>query len=383
MLAEFSFLRHPIEKVMRFGHYLVPGVGRIDAIFYDDSSKLLVAKSLTKDMEEYPYGKLMDINSVRTAIDKLRRKRSSFEWFTVEELPWNASSHENINRDMMHLLDSFILMIPVSSTEKENLNDIIFFYFNKNLSNLMMTSDITVSVQQKDLVAKAYKNAVLAMVAVVKEDREVWDDFAPSFKNNSQTIEKLRTELHQMRKMYQERLIASCRFYLANLSVQYGRNYEFTRDAINLIKTYEGDYFRLENAIKSGVRIANNLHLHDSNEVINIGESYLNFNTSKRIEDINDVHLQSDLEKPFNYLNNLEEICLRLQAASRPVTGKNVAEMMDPPVKPPSITMYLNSNQDKILRLFSFYAEKWKILRTGFKPTFNLIENARNRPHRM
>lgn len=368
---------------MRFGRQLVPGIERIDAFFYDENSKGLVARSLTGEMQEQPFGRLMDIKAIKPDVEKLRRKRSNFEWFTFKELPWSGSKYENVNRDMLHLLECFILMIPVPGAEKGGLKDLIFFYFNKNLSNLMMVPDKDISMPHKDLVASAYTNAVNAMVAAANEDREVWEDFAPSFVNNSQTIENLRNELHQMQKMYQERLIASCQYYLANLSVEYGRNYAFTKDALELIKTYKGEYFRLENAIKTGVRIANNLHMFDNQDIIKINESYLNFNTSKRIEDINDIHLQSELEKPFNYLNNLEEICLKLQAENRPTTGKNVAELMDPPVKPPSITMYLNSNQQKILKLFNFYTEKWNILRTGFKPTYNLLENARNRPHRM
>ena len=98
--------------------------------------------------------------------------------------------------------------------------------------------------------------------------------------------------------------------------------------------------------------------------------------------DIHDIHVQTDMEKPFNYLNQLEEIAENLRNNNKPITGKNVAERMTPKVQAPSITMYLNSNQDKILKLFSFYSDKWKILRADFKPTFNILENAKNRPHR-
>lgn len=382
MLAEFSFLRHPLEKVIRFGKYMVPGLERMDVIYFDENTKTLIARTMTKEMDS-PYGKLMEIKDIRPAIDKLRRRKFKFEWADKHDLPWNPPSYENINKGLLHEMEKFVLIIPVESAEKGQVNDLVLFYFNNNLSNLMMTSSLVVSITEKDLLGAAYKATVSAMIRAAREDREVWEDFAPAFRNNTQTIENLRIELEQMRNMYRERLEASCRYYLSNLSEVYGRNYEFTPDALELIRKYEGEYFRLENAIKAGVRIANNLHIGNSKEVIEIRESYLNFNTTKRIEEIHDAHLQTELEKPFNYLNQLEEICEDLQKHNRPTTGKNVAEKMNPPVKAPSITMYLNSNQEKILRLFSFYSSKWKILRTGFKPTFNLLENARNRPHQV
>jgi hypothetical protein len=379
MLAEFSFLRHPLEKILRYSRQLVPGIQRVDIFYFDEASASLVAKSLTNDME-MPIGKLMDIRAIKPQIEKFRRKRGNFEWFLRKELPWIVPDHENINKDMEDELNSFILMIPVESNEQERLNDLIFFHFNQNLSNLKMTGGSDISVDKKDLVARVYLNAVKAMITAAREDSEIWEDFAPAYRNNRETIENLRLELKQMRRMYQERLIASCRFYLAKLSVQYGRQFEFKASAIELIKNYEGEYFRLENAIKSSVRITQMTELPNSQDIIEISEGDLNFNTAKRIEEINDAHLQSELEKPFRYLNQLEEKCLKLQAENRPITGKNVAMMMEPPVQAPSITMYLNSNQEKVLKLFNFYGEKWKILRTGFKPTFNLLENSRNRP---
>ncbi len=381
MLAEFSFLRHPLEKILRFGQDMVPGIARLDVFYYDENSKSIVAKTTTKEMES-PYGQVMDIPDP-SKISGLRKRKPGFEWMLKEKIPWVSPDHENIKTDVFSELEKFVLIIAVESIEKTGISDLILFYFNKNLSNLLMRKTKDISVDEKDFVGAAYKSAVDAMIRAAREDRAVWEDFAPAFRNNTQTIENLRAELGQMRNMYRERLEASCQFYLSKLSKQYGRSYELTPDALELIRKYEGEYFRLENAIKAGVRIANNMHIGSGKEVIGISESYLNFNTSKRIEEIHDAHLQTELEKPFNYLNQLEEICESLQKHNRPITGKNVAEQMNPPVKAPTITMYLNSNQEKVLRLFNFYTEKWKILRTGFKPTFNLLENARNRPHQV
>ena len=61
MLAEFTFLRHPLLKVMRFGKTMVPGVERIDVIFYDAISEQLTGRTVTKEMDD-PYGTVMEVN---------------------------------------------------------------------------------------------------------------------------------------------------------------------------------------------------------------------------------------------------------------------------------------------------------------------------------
>jgi len=61
MLAEFSFLRHPILKVMRFGKTMVPGIERIDVLFYDAISEQLIGRTVTKEMDA-PFGTIVEVN---------------------------------------------------------------------------------------------------------------------------------------------------------------------------------------------------------------------------------------------------------------------------------------------------------------------------------
>lgn len=379
MLAEFTFLRHPVLKVLRFGNILVPNVERIDAFYYDEYDKTLHARTLTNSMD-YPFGKMMELNGHKQGLDKLRRSKARFKWVERAELPWTPAKDENINRDLLTKLDNLVLIIEVESQEKGNFKDLIIFYFNNDLSNLLITTNDKVTRGELDFVGSVYYLSVTAMIKAAQIDRDVWEDFAPTFKNNEQTIENLRMEFKTMRKNYQEILIASCEHFLQKLSLEYGVQYKFSEGAKEQLKKYEGESFKLENAIKSGVRIANNFQVHDQSDIVEIRESHLNFNTSRRIAEIHDIHIQTDLEKPFNYLNQLEAIAQDLRKNNRPITGKNVAENMNPVVQAPAITMYLNSNQKKVLKLFGFYAEKWKLLRTDFKPTFNILENAKNRP---
>jgi hypothetical protein len=381
MLAEFSFVHHPVVKLLRYGHLLVPGVERIDVVYWDEQQQLLAART-TRNENELPYGEPMDISRCTAPLEKLRKVRTPFEWLQKEALPWIDANTENLKNDLLSELQKLVLMIAVGNSEIRTGSDLVFFYFRPDLSNLGMTSGAkAATMREKDLVGRAYAASVAALIAEAHDDKLMWDDFEQAFKANGAIIENLRSQLKQMRGMYRDRLVDSCRFYLKNLSEQFQRSYQFSPGALEQIKRYEGEYFQLENAIKAGVRIANNLHPAGGQEVLEIPEYFLNFNTQQRQEEIHDVHLNSNLEKPFNYLNLIESIVTELRKNNIPLTAKNVAETMNPPVKHSAIKMYLNSNYDKVLKLFTFYTDKWPLLRTEFKPTYNLLQNSLNRPH--
>jgi hypothetical protein len=381
MLAEFSFVRHPVVKLLRYGHLLVPGVERIDVVYWDEQQQQLAART-TRNGNELPYGEPMDISRCNVPLEKLRKGRAPFEWLQKEALPWIDANTENLKNDLLSELQKLVLMIAVGNSDLRAGSDLVFFYFRPDFSNLGMTSGAkAVTVREKDLVGRAYAASVAALIAEAHDDKLMWDDFEQAFKANGAIIENLRSQLKQMRGMYRERLVDSCRFYLKNLSEQFQRSYQFSPGALEQIKRYEGEYFQLENAIKAGVRIANNLHPAGGQEVLEIPEYFLNFNTTQRQEEIHDAHLNTTLEKPFNYLNLIENIVTDLRKNNIPLTAKNVAETMTPPVKHSAIKMYLNSNYDKVLKLFTFYTDKWPLLRTEFKPTYNLLQNSLNRPH--
>ncbi len=382
MLAEFSFLRHPLEKVMRYGRLLVPGIERIEIVYFDGASKQVIARSLSSAMDA-ANGLLMDIEALKGEIARQRKKIKQFTWISKKDLPWNPIPYENVNKSMYDEFESMILVVPLQSSEAESLHDLVFLYFNNNLSNLKINASKEIGVEIKDFVGSAYAANIKAIAEASLDDLLVWNDLAPAFLNTSRELELLRKENEELRKKYHERLLASAEHQLKKLAHEHQRTYNFSQGALERIKAFSGENHQLESAIRAAVRIANNFSLDASSQPIEISESFLNFKEINAHADMHDAHLNTKLEKPYNYLEGLEQIVAELYKNNKPVTGKNVAEKMDPPVQPPSITMYLNSHQKDILQLFRFYEDKWPLLRSAFKPTVNLLENSKIRPHQV
>lgn len=128
MLAEFSFVRHPVVKLLRYGHLLVPGVERVDVVYWDEQQQQLAART-TRDENGMPYGEPMNINRCTTALEKLRKARTSFEWLQKEALPWIDADTENINNDLLSELQKLVLMIAVGNPDLRPGSDLVFFIF--------------------------------------------------------------------------------------------------------------------------------------------------------------------------------------------------------------------------------------------------------------
>ena len=156
MIAEFSFVRHPVVKLLRYGHLLVPGVERVDVVYYDEEQEQLAART-TRSENEMPYGEPMNINGCKAALEKLRKGRTPFEWLQKEALPWIDAGIENINNDLLSELQKLVLMISVGNNDLRSSSDLVFFYFRPGFSNLGMTSEANpVTMREKDLVGHAH-----------------------------------------------------------------------------------------------------------------------------------------------------------------------------------------------------------------------------------
>ena len=107
MLAEFSFVHHPVVKLLRYGHLLVPGVERIDVVYWDEQQQQLAART-TRNGNELPYGEPMDISRCNAPLEKLRKGRVPFEWLQKEALPWIDANTENLKNDLLSELQKLV-----------------------------------------------------------------------------------------------------------------------------------------------------------------------------------------------------------------------------------------------------------------------------------
>lgn len=371
MSAELSFLLHPVELLLRHVQTLVTGINRVDAVYYDPHHAALRARQVKFDGDRADEKELM-INDQLTTIEKLRKGKTACRWFSAEELPYQVERREAQIGNMFSELKKVVLMAGVPNMNDEK-NDLLFFYFSNDLRQFGPANTKSgITAAQKDIISKILMNAISTILSITKSDRESWKLFADMAADNRRKLQQMHRQLEEMSERYEERLLDSCKYVLAGLSRKYNKRYVFTDDAIKLVRGYKGEYHKIENALKQAVNLANMLREDHHNDAIEIGVELINFTAGEQPDELEEQIANSVYEKPYRYLEMLEEAAMRTRKNKRPVTGKNVAEAMEKPVKPPAITWAINKHMKHMQQLFRMYPDKWPVIRSDFKPILRI-----------
>ncbi|MFP4470149.1 MAG: hypothetical protein ACLFPE_05675 [Bacteroidales bacterium] len=369
MATELSFLCHPVENLLRHVHTLVSGINRVDAVYLHQGVLrarrvlLISGRGLTE---------MLDLQAHIPSIEKLRKGKSAYNWFSPKEIPYHINDGTRKMGGMFDELEKVVLMLRIPNHE-DQAGDLMFFYFAPDLRNFGPAStNSEITTAQKEIIAKSLVNAVQTIMNISASDRESWELFSQMTTDNRRKLQHLKKQFDEVSLRYEERLVDTCNYYLAGLAAKYGKNYAFGRGAEKLIREYKGDYFRIENAVTQAVKLANMLIPATEGETVEITEDLINFSAPEAADNLEEQIANSIYEKPYKYLNMLEEAAQRVRDNKIPVTSQHVADALQKPVKPPAITWSINKHMKNIQHLLKVYPEKWPVIRSEFKPILRI-----------
>ncbi len=371
MPAEFSFLGHPAELLLKCAHSLFPGIKRIEAVFHQSESVGLRAIMLHEDdgrnqIEE------VSIDGAENNLEKLRRVKAPYSWLSPEDIPFKINKNRHELPDVFGEMNKTVLLIRFHSETDKN-NDLLFVYFPENLSNFgLKLAKKELTAEYKDIIARTLINSINTILQISKADREIWELVREMNFDNRQKMQQKDKELERMQRMYEDRLAASCNYFLSEISAREGRKYAFTAGAMRLLKSSTLDYHRIEHAIRMAVQLADNFNAGSQHETTEISEDFLNFNASEIATDTDDI-ANSIYEKPFSYLNQLEEAAAKVKENKLPLTANNLVQYLEKPVAPSAISWAITHYMNSFQHLLKLYPDNWPIIRTEFKPVLRII----------
>lgn len=368
MPGEFSFLSNDYKLILRYAHLLLPGIRRVDIVYYSLENERLEALTINPQ-EEVAEVQELAIEGSAADFEKLRKVKAQFSWFSEEELPIQHSAQQRRIPDFFDELSKVVLVMRIPN-EADSKNDLMFFYFKQNMTAFGMNlSKKEMSPENKEIIAHMVMNSFRTIRTIAKEDRAVWQSIREMIRENRLKMEQNRQKLEETTQRYAERLVDSCNYFLSNISAMEGHKYVFSKGALEMIKSSTVDYFRIENAIKLAVQLAKNFFGEQSG-TIEITEDFLNFNASK--VDSEENLTETVFEKPFHYLTLWEEAAVKVKASKRPVTAQNLVNEMDKPVNPSAITWVVNHNMQAFKQLFKLYPDNWPVIRSEFRPILRI-----------
>lgn len=371
MPGEFSFLVNDYELILRYANTLLPGIRRMDAVYYDPESEMLQALTVIP-LEDPAEVKEMGIEGSSSELEKLRKVKAQFSWFSEDELPFNHSNQSRRIPDVFSELNKVILAMRFPN-QADNKSDLLFIYFTENMTSFGMgMSKKEMTAEYKEIIAHMVLNSIKTMHKVSVDDSLVWQSVREMIRENRHKMEHNNRKMEALTARYEERLVDSCNYFLSNISAMEGRRYVFSESALKLIKSSDAEYHRIENAIKLAVQLAKNFDFGENEDMTTITEDFLNFNAAQ-VEGDEDSLSDTVYEKPFNYLSLLEEAAEKVNAAKRPLTAQNVVDALERPVKPSAVSWMVNHNMKAFKHLFKLYPDKWPLIRSQFKPILRIF----------
>jgi len=373
MAEQFSFTGNPALVILKSTKLLTPGILRVDAIYYDPPVRKIKGMMAVKKGAGY-FIEPLDVKQGLSLIGKMRKKKTPTGWYAPGELPYRLDQKNTNFKGVFGELDKLVLLIRYPNNF-DGEHDLLFFHFPADMSNYSLSARKNrLTPDMKEVIAKNLLNAVKMLITNAGNDQKILQMISENIAAASRDLEQLNQKMLETRKKYEESLVISCNHYLEKIARAHKRKYKFSEGAIRRIRTYEGEFHKLEDVVVRAVKMADNLNFQTAADVLVITEGNLNFTTDAPFTAETDIADQGIYSKAVKFLNRLEKGYNRAKEQNLPTTSKNVAALLDNPVKPAAISYSVNYHEESIKKLFRLYPEKWKALKTDFKPILKLVE---------
>jgi hypothetical protein len=382
----FSFQENPIIHVLRKQHSLLPGITKVIALYYCNESDEIKTKSVINCKDNGNIIENVEFEADVAALDKLRISNSYFKWMKKEELPFfkkdelqigKKSKKQTTQMDVFHELDNVVLSLGFIN-EFDKKNDLLFFYFNYDLSNFGVADSTKVlTIENKKIIGFILYNSVKTIIDTANKDLLEYNDYNENTKSIIKRFTQSRDERDKSKSNYGYSLIDLCKSYVKECSKGSRFTYILSDDALNRIKLYQGDITALKIIIQKAINYVNNLYFDSNKAEIYISEDYLNFESTGAgiATKPQEVQLYDRYSKTIILLDKLHDAARVVMTKNMDLISANVGNAFATPISAPAISDALKKHRNKIITLMNKYPERWDLLRRDFRPIRNILSS--------
>ncbi len=373
MFYKFSFTDNDYDIILKNANALLPGIEKIIAIYYDNNtdsikSKIVVKPGKESKVEEY------NITDKKELVLRYRTGKLNYNWYGKDELPFDIPVKKKDN-DIFGESEKIVLLLRLKN-ENDTLSDLLFIYFNRNLSNFFLSrSDKQLTTDNKNIIASLLYNYFNHQINENRKNRSVLKTVNSNTRSLIKEANQLRNELQQTRLNYGESLVNLCRRYIQEWSEKNDKNYQLTDDAIDKIRNFKGNINNLYTIISNTVIYVDTLSYEEYDNVITLKAWHINMDDYQVKPQREKTYYDQDSKyvKTTQLLNKLENAARNVISSNKRLTSSNVGKALDKPITAPAITDSIQKHKQKIINLFDKYPEKWEIIKKNFKPIKNII----------
>lgn len=374
--VQFSFLGDEFENLFHYSDLFLPGIEKITGIFYSPGQKSLRLLSRKRgESNEREYEEPLTHRESMVMIQKFRSESNNVLWIKKDDLPFELPSKQQIVPNIFTELENVILVLKFPN-EFDRLNDLLFIYFNQNLGNFVISrSEKHLSADNKSIIGHLLFHQFKSIMWMNKENLRLLKTFNQGVISIIRNNATLKDQLQQVQMNYSESMVNLSRQYLSEYASKHKRIFEFTREAIEKIRNYQGNIRNLPAIIENAIIFTENLMVAKAEEPILIHDFSLDFDSYQVYDEADRSSRKIDglQSKATVLLDKLEKAAAILRGRSLPLTSANVGKNMTPSITAPAITDALAKNKEMIRKVIEKYPDKWENIRKDFRPLLNVL----------
>jgi len=381
----FNFLENPYLVVLGESLKSLPGIERIDLLFYNSDKATTELHSIQRLSGTQQIVKFDLSDETVDVLNSFRRKQSNQNWLSINAIPYSDHQKSTIKQNLFSEFDSHILCLAFPNTTDYS-KDIFLFYFRKNASDFGLSrTDNLLTTSNKVIIGHILSNSLKVQLESAKHNQNSLRFL------NEQTLmileSKMKTESEnsELKNRYKYSIIQLTEFLISDLNRDDKSVFYLSEDAKEQIGLFSGSVLELKTQLSRAITFAKTLNYGTKIEEYILKADYFNFNFNQ-IKDISEVkHSNAGISeennrhknsKTFDFLNDMEDAAKNVVENGWKLTSANVGHKFEKPITAAAISDKLKHHSDKIIRLLEQYPAKWPLIRKRFKPLQNVIIKA-------
>jgi len=374
MAGIFTFIKPPSIVLLETSVFLIPGVEKAIALFYDPTSQKVLCKELQNNTT--PSTIIDFFISEPAQVQKMRNKKFQWQWMSVGQLPFEAVHHQVKQLTIFDEVQNIVLCLGFNNPIDGN-SDLMFLYLNRNNSCFGVSdSNSSLTTNEKSIIGSLVFNSLNWILQQKMTDSQTLISMNQKVQRLQVENKGLIDELEKIRLLYGQSLVVMCRQHLADLEAQHMVQFDFDSGAIQKIVSFAGNSNQLMEAIEYSAKLAINLNFGNYQSNIVIKSWDIDLESPKQtislqtLPNVNERYL-----KTIYLLDKLESAARLVSNSKQRLTGENVGNACPSPISAPAITDALKNHQKKVLYLMNEFPDKWLIIRNEFRPIKNILLN--------
>lgn len=371
----FTFVKHPVEKLHDFLPDLMPGIEKVISVHKEEGSlKGLLTKKKGKDYSTVT----LNLESMTTVLEKFLDEKSPYNWYNKEHLPFDIKDPAaKFTMDIFSELQNVILLIRLPATSLTD-KSLAFIYLNENPGNFGATNSLTpLTTENKNIIAFLIRNMLVNHLNEQETNMAFLKTLNQQTRNVIIQAELEKNDFSKDKMSYEMSLVEFCNHNMKEYANFSGKQFTLSTGAIEKIKAYRLELRKLPEIIHKALAYAEALYLDENLKNIELLDWHFKWETERTIaEPETSDNLPGQIyEKTIILLDKLEEAALIVKAEQLKMTGTNVGQAFNQPISAPAISDALFNHKSKINSLIKLYPDRWKTIKSEFRPIRNILKD--------